>query len=283
MKLFSKISALLLLASCATFIHAATIGTFRTPVGSWEIEFYDAEKPITVSNFIKYVTSGRFENQFIHRWVPGFVIQGGQWRVDTSGALQIVPVNVLGTITNEARVGPFLSNTNGTIAMARVGGQTNSATSQWFINLKDNSGPPPNLDNVDNGFTVFGRMISGSNTVNLFFPPSGTHGIYTNESIIQGTPLAVLTNSNDVTYEDLVYVQIALRRDVGLQVTRSAAGERQVSWTGVSGVTNILEYSSHQALATWQQITNVVPVRGRITVVDNSADERRVYRVKLFY
>jgi cyclophilin family peptidyl-prolyl cis-trans isomerase len=56
--------------------HAATIATFQTTVGTWEVELFD-DKPITVSNFIKYAASGRYDDQIIHRWVPGFVLQGG--------------------------------------------------------------------------------------------------------------------------------------------------------------------------------------------------------------
>src|SRR6185503_15720391 len=134
---------LVLLAAMALSLttEAATIATFNTSVGSWDLELFDETKPITVSNFIKYGTSGRYMNQLIHRWVPGFVIQGGGFRVDTSNPAQyeIVRVQSFGNITNEAQVNTNYSNVYGTIAMARVGGQTNSANSQWFINLKDNS------------------------------------------------------------------------------------------------------------------------------------------------
>jgi cyclophilin family peptidyl-prolyl cis-trans isomerase len=278
-----KLLTFLILTLVAISPRAATIATFSTPVGAWEIELYDAEKPVTVSNFIKYATSGRYLNQFIHRWVPGFVIQGGGYRVDISDRAQIVPVPVFGAITNESHVGPFLSNTNGTIAMARVGGQVNSATSQWFINLGDNSGPPPSLDTLDNGFTVFGRVTAGMNVVNLFVPPPPSVGIYTNYNIIPGSPTAVLTPSNNITVNDLLYVQVSLRRDMSLQITRSATGERRVSWFAIPGVTNVLEYTSDPALATWSQITNFVPSGGRVQITDSSNDRLRLYRVLLFY
>jgi len=146
MNRFLRLTAVLL--SFATQVGAATIATFTIPeIGSFDVEFFD-DKPVTVSNFLKYATSGRFENQIIHRWVPGFVIQGGGYRVnmDDPQAYQLEEVPSFGAITNETRVGTFRSNTFGTIAMARLGSETNSATSEWFINLADDNAS--SLDNA---------------------------------------------------------------------------------------------------------------------------------------
>src|SRR5215212_836009 len=99
---------------------AATLATFRTTLGTMEVEFYDEDKPVTVSNFVKYVTSGRFTNEFVQRWAPGFVIQGGGYAVtNTPNGLDLTPIEPFGTITNEYSVGRPFSNTYGTIAMAR--------------------------------------------------------------------------------------------------------------------------------------------------------------------
>ena len=261
---------------------AATIARFDTSVGIWDLELYDEAKPITVSNFIKSGTSGRYANQLIHRWVPGFVIQGGGYRVDTSNPAQweIVPVNVFGAITNEAKVGTNYSNIYGTIAMARLGGQTNSATSQWFINLGDNGGSPAFLDSVDNGFTVFGRVISATNVLNLFIPDPPTNGIYIDNTIILGSPMAVLS-TNNLSYDDLVYVQLSFRRDLDLKAVINPRGLRQVSWNSVAGVTNVLEYTS--TLTNWVVLTNFVGTGERVGITDLSADPVRTYRAKLFY
>lgn len=275
------------LASVATQLSAQTIATFNFHrLGAIEIELFD-DKPITVSNFLKYAASGRFENQIIHRWVPGFVIQGGGYRVDTSNPQQyeLERVEIFGTITNETRVGTFRSNTFGTIAMARVGNDTNSASSQWFINLDDDNGRPiaeggSNLDNASGGYAVFGRVISNANLLNLFVPPPPVNGIYIREDIIPLSPLAVLT-TNELTWDDLVYVDLSFRRDMNLRATRSIRGIRQIAWNSVAGVTNAVDYSAN--LTNWVNFTNVIGTGAQMQFTDSSTDAHRFYRVKLLY
>src|SRR3954471_10257002 len=131
-----------LLAGLATS-GAGTLAQFRTPYGDLEVELYDQQKPVTVANFKKLVQSGAYQNTFFHRVVPGFVAQGGGFfTVSKSLNVNFGPpwsyvgsVANFGTITNEYSVGPRFSNTNKTIAMAKVGSDPNSATSQWFFNL----------------------------------------------------------------------------------------------------------------------------------------------------
>lgn len=111
--------------------------------------------PITVNNFINYVNGGRYDYSIIHRSVvtpTPFVIQGGGFTVNNL-TLNRVPTN--SPIQNE--FSEERSNVRGTIAMAKLGDDPNSATSQWFFNLGDNSG---NLDNQNGGFTVFGQVLS---------------------------------------------------------------------------------------------------------------------------
>ncbi|MDQ3315093.1 MAG: peptidylprolyl isomerase [Verrucomicrobiota bacterium] len=106
-------------------------------------------------------TNGALASLFIHRSVTNFVIQSGGY---IGTVYPSVPTVLQGTavapfppVKNE----PFISNRRGTIAMAKVGGDPNSATSQWFINLADNSGGSAALDTQNGGFTVFGR-VAGS-------------------------------------------------------------------------------------------------------------------------
>lgn len=124
--------------------------------GSINIELFNST-PITKQNFLNYVNSGRYHNVFFHRSVPGFVIQAGGFRSPNGEAIQTDS-----PIVNEFDLSPRdpqgRVNVRGTVAMAKVGGNPNSATSQWFINLADNSS---NLDNQNGGFTVFGRVFSG--------------------------------------------------------------------------------------------------------------------------
>ncbi len=121
---------------------------FRTNPGVFDVQLYEAETPLTVANFLAYVTADRYADSFIHRSVANFVIQGGGFTYD--GGPQSVPAHA--AVQNE----PGISNVRGTIAMAKLGGDPDSATNQWFFNLQDNSG---NLDNQNGGFTAFGQVL----------------------------------------------------------------------------------------------------------------------------
>lgn len=123
------------------------IGTVTKAI---DLALFDQEKPITVTNFLAYVNAGRTAANFIHRSVPGFVIQGGGFAWNANGGVDAVPT--FPAIQNE----PGISNLRGTVAMAKLGNDPNSATSQWFINLADNSA---NLDAQNGGFTVFARVL----------------------------------------------------------------------------------------------------------------------------
>jgi peptidyl-prolyl cis-trans isomerase A (cyclophilin A) len=127
---------------------------------------YDTATPLNVANFLNYVNSGRYNGTFIHRSIPGFVIQGGGYTYDV-GTNSAPHIAEFSQVLNE----PGISNLRGTIAMAKLAapadggppnGGPNSATSEWFFNLADNSS---NLDNQNGGFTVFGRVVGSGMTV----------------------------------------------------------------------------------------------------------------------
>ncbi|MBZ9613189.1 peptidylprolyl isomerase [Rheinheimera maricola] len=132
-------------------IAQATIVEVTTNMGKFEINLFDQTTPVTVQNFLNYVNSGRYNGTVIHRSVPGFVIQGGGFIFDQQLPLKAVATNA--AIINE----PKWSNVRATIAMAKLGGDPNSATNQWFINLTNNAA---NLDVQNAGFTVFGQIKS---------------------------------------------------------------------------------------------------------------------------
>jgi cyclophilin family peptidyl-prolyl cis-trans isomerase len=137
-----------------------------TVLGAVDVALFGQQKPITVTNFLRYVNEGRYflgnAPSFVHRSEPGFIIQGGGYLgADSGGSLQVTQVLHFPTIANE----PGISNTRGTIAMAKIANQPNSATSEWFINLANNGGPPNNLDTQNGGFAVFGRVVNNSMTV----------------------------------------------------------------------------------------------------------------------
>ncbi|MEX0669608.1 MAG: FG-GAP-like repeat-containing protein [Pirellulales bacterium] len=116
--------------------------------------------PVTAANFLRYVDAGAYTNTFIHRSVPGFVVQGGGFTVSGTTSFAISDTTSFGTIVNEpGTVGS--TNVRGTIAMAKLGGDPNSASNQWFFNLSDNTDRfnPNSLDNQNGGFTTFGRVL----------------------------------------------------------------------------------------------------------------------------
>lgn len=129
----------------------ATVVEVRTNVGSFQINLFDEDTPETVANFLDYVNSGAYSNTIVHRLATEFVIQSGGFQFNS--ALPLDEVITGPAVNNE----PVLSNVRATIAMAKVSGDPNSATSQWFINLADNSA---NLDIQNQGFTVFGQVIN---------------------------------------------------------------------------------------------------------------------------
>lgn len=150
--LFTIPGKLLLALVLALLISApvqATSVILKTTLGYVEIDLYEDATPVTVANFLNYVQDGDYLDSFIHRSVPGFVIQGGGFTFDGTNP---IPVPEDAPIANE----PGISNLRGTIAMAKVEGDPNSATSQWFINLADNSAE---LDDSNGGFTVFGEVM----------------------------------------------------------------------------------------------------------------------------
>ena len=149
----------LLLVACALIparaADANVVVAIESVLGPIELELFDAVAPLTVANFLGYADSAAFDQSFIHRSVPAFVIQGGGFKIVADQIVLVAasPPSVL----NE----PGLSNVRGTVAMAKVAGQPNSATTQWFINVVNNTA----LDTDNGGFTVFAEVISGMSVV----------------------------------------------------------------------------------------------------------------------
>jgi len=135
-----------------------TIAHFHTTQGDFDIALSDNVTPITVANFLHYVNSGELNHTIFSRSVPGFVEQLGGYSINRLGAH--IPVQP--PIPTEFNTANPVHNVRGTVAMALSGGSNNTAQSEWFVNLADNSA---NLDTQSGGFTVFGNVIGNGMSV----------------------------------------------------------------------------------------------------------------------
>lgn len=170
---------------------------------SFDIALYNNDTPHTVSNFLSYVDADKYNDVFIHRLVDNFIVQSGGYRYDEG---QVYSVYSGPAVVNEYQY----SNVTGTIAMAKIGGDPDSATNQFFFNLSDNSS---NLDNQNGGFTVFGeilaegmsvmRIIENLNSYDLDGPDSS---LFDNVPIIDHT-LQTLED-NLVSFTDISVITV---------------------------------------------------------------------------
>lgn len=156
-KLFALIS---ITAASLSFTHtaSATIVEIKTSLSteSIKVNLFDTTTPETVKNFLNYIDDGHYTNSVFHRAVPDFIVQAGGFSFNGEWPLTALGSNA--SVINE----PVYSNVQGTIAMAKLGSDANSASDQWFFNLNDNSS---NLDRQNGGFTVFGQVITGMDIV----------------------------------------------------------------------------------------------------------------------
>jgi uncharacterized protein (TIGR03437 family) len=204
--------ALLALFLIATGLGAQTGSgptvRFKTNLGDIDVLLLSDVAPRTVQNFLNYVNRGAYNGSFFHRAVKDFVIQGGGYKWDApSGNYSTIPQDP--AVRNEFSV----SNTRGTIAMAKLDGLVNSATNQWFFNLGNNAS---NLDNQNGGFTVFGRIINDAGlavmdkiaavpTANLGSPfdqiplQNYTTGAIKEENLVMVTSITVLDAKPEIS------------------------------------------------------------------------------------
>jgi peptidyl-prolyl cis-trans isomerase B (cyclophilin B) len=129
----------------------------ETSAGTIKLELDAGKAPDSVENFVTYAKAGHYDGTIFHRVIPGFMIQGGGFDIDMKQKSTNAPIK------NEADNG--LKNADGTIAMARTN-DPHSATSQFFINVKDNDfldhrSPSPQ----GWGYTVFGKVVDGMDVV----------------------------------------------------------------------------------------------------------------------
>jgi len=168
------VRAALALALCAASAMPALAQKVKlaTSEGDIVIELDREKAPKSVDNFMQYVKSGHYEGTIFHRVIDGFMIQGGGFTPDMNQK----PTR--GPIPLEARNG--LNNVRGTVAMARTS-VPDSATAQFFINLKDNAFLDAANSRDGNGYAVFGKVISGMEVVDkIKAMPTGNKGPHQN-------------------------------------------------------------------------------------------------------
>ena len=149
-------------------LQAGTLVRFRTALGDVVVELYDVEKPLTTSNFLRYVRSGRFADQFAHRVVPGFVLQGGGFRVANRGTSSnaVEAIAEYANVSNEFDVGPRYRNLYGTLSMAKKGTATNLL-------------PTVRETNTALAFPRFVGLRTNVVTYTNAFPEVSTYEVYT--------------------------------------------------------------------------------------------------------
>jgi len=129
---------------------------FVTSEGDIVVELDPAKAPKTVENFLQYVKAGHYNGTVFHRVIANFMIQGGGMTADMTEKPTRPPIGL--------ESGNGMTNQRGTIAMARTN-DPNSATAQFFINVKDNDFLNKEKSRDGNGYTVFGKVIEGMDVV----------------------------------------------------------------------------------------------------------------------
>ncbi|MDQ7012618.1 MAG: peptidylprolyl isomerase [Planctomycetota bacterium] len=226
-----------------------------TDYGNIYIELFPDVAPVTVENFIGYVERGDYDGTFFHRHVQDFILQGGGWTYDQDRIPRTDRIEQQDTIVNEFN----LSNLEWTVAMAKLSGDPDSASSEWFINLGNNAS---NLDNQNGGFTVFGEVVGGRNVVDAI----------TDLRVVNlgsGFETLPVTESFDpqgstVNNEDLVNLNsVSLVFDPDLSLTADTTVSPSGTATGANVTTVVLESGFDRAIAFKQ-----VGLSGGWTVTD---------------
>ena len=181
---FALSAALAFGASVACAADAAPRVKFATTLGDFVVEVYPDKAPKTVDNFLQYVKAKHYDGTIFHRVIGSFMVQGGGYDVSYYQRPQRPPVVHEGAAII-ANGGP--KNGVGTIAMARTN-DPNSATSQFFINVVDNSRLDPTPSSP--GYVAFGKVVSGMDVVNkIRAVPTGAGGPFPSD--VPKTPVVI--------------------------------------------------------------------------------------------
>ena len=167
----------------STLAQDATKVKFATTAGDFVVEVYPDKAPKTVANFLQYVTDKHYDGTIFHRVIDNFMVQGGGFDA------KYVQKSVRAPVVHEGReaLAKGLKNTVGTLAMARTN-DPQSATAQFFINVKDNAFLDPSAQSY--GYTVFGKVVSGLDVIQkIKTTPTGSGGPFPTD--VPKTPILV--------------------------------------------------------------------------------------------
>jgi cyclophilin family peptidyl-prolyl cis-trans isomerase len=244
------------------------IARFHTDLGDIDVDLLQGTAPATVANFLNYVNPGAYDNSFIHRSVPAFIIQGGGYKFINN---QVTPIATNPPVVNEFHV----SNKRGTLAMAKLSGQPNSATDQWFFNLSDSNAA--NLDSQNGGFTVFGRIISGAGLTTM--DTIAAVPVYNAGAPFDQLPLRNYVSGN-IQDANLVHVIWVKQIPQISALTHPSANTIHVAGKGAANVAYQLQSSTTTpAAASFANLTMVTAdSSGNISYDDNSAGTKKFYR-----
>ncbi len=169
-----------LLVALATFACSPAFAQkvkLATSAGDIVVELDAAKSPKSVANFLQYVKAGHYDGTIFHRVIANFMIQGGGMTTDMKEKETRAPIGL------ESRNG--LTNQRGTIAMARTS-DPNSATAQFFINVKDNDFLNQANSRDGNGYAVFGKVIEGMDVVDkIRVTPTGPGDVPLQQVVIK--------------------------------------------------------------------------------------------------
>ncbi|MFL6515637.1 MAG: peptidylprolyl isomerase [Chthoniobacterales bacterium] len=271
---------LLLATAASQSLFGQLVGTnpvvrFHTDLGDIDVVLLQDIAPSNVANFLRYVKRGDYDNSFIHRSPPNFVVQGGgfKWVNNQAVAIATDP-----PVINEFHV----SNRRGTLAMAKVAGDPNSATSQWFFNEADaNADPPISLDTQNGGFTVFGRIFTGAGLTTL--DTIAAVPVYVFQAPFDQVPLrngyVYPGPIADINLVHVIWVKVVPQI---VAVTHPTATTIHVQGRGVASTTYKLFMSSSPVGSTFTTSVNVTTgTQGNFNYDDNNPGTKKFYRVAI--
>ena len=243
---------------------------FHTDLGDMDVLLRQDTAPKNVANFLNYVNKPAYDNSFIHRSSPNFVIQGGGYKF-VNGQTMAIPADP--PVMNEFH----LSNTRGTLAMAKVAGNPDSATNQWFFNESDSNAS--NLDTQNGGFTVFGRIINATGLTTMdtiaAVPRYNFGAPFDELPLIDYTPGNAVHNSNLV---NVIWIKVVPQISA---LSHPSANTIHLDGIGAVNTTYKLQTSTSLATA-FANLTNVTASStGIISYNDTSAGSRKFYRLTI--